>query len=125
MIRLAAKLFLPSFFLLFLSFLSFIPIAAGRDIPKGQMIFESRCASCHGLNAKGSFPMAKTLKVDPRLLDLTRIRVVHRSDSELQNLISNGHYKMPKHKEVLTPQQVQSVVKYLRSLQTSVALKAK
>ena len=113
----------PYVFLSFLFLVSFYPNADGRSISKGRMIYEARCAACHGLNAKGSFPMAKDLKVDPLSLDLTRTRVVHRSDLDLQRSISNGHYKMPKHREILTPQQIQSVVKYLRSLQTSLALK--
>lgn len=123
--RLTASLFIPSLFLLFLCVISIIPSANGRDMPKGQMIFEARCASCHGMNARGSYSMSKTLKVDPLVLDLTRPGIVHKSTRELQVAVSNGHYKMPRHREILTPQQIQSVVKYLRSLQTSLASIAK
>ncbi len=122
--RLTPDLWVPFLFTLSLYFIPAISTATSRDIPKGQMIFEQRCAACHGFNAKGSYPMSKTLKVDPLVLDLTKPGTTHRSMVELQAVVSNGHYKMPKHREALTPRQIRAVVKYLRSLQTSLAYRS-
>jgi mono/diheme cytochrome c family protein len=38
---------------------------------QGPALYKAYCASCHGADAKGSGPMAKSLKVPPA--DLTRI----------------------------------------------------
>ena len=110
-----------AFFLFFLSFASWVSLAWGAPLSNGQKAFEARCAACHGIDAKGSPSMAKTLKVDPLVLDLTRLGITQKSTRELRDAVSNGHYKMPKQRQTLTPQQINSVVQYLRSLQTSVA----
>ena len=110
-----------TFFLFFLFFASWVSLAWDAPLSNGQKVFDARCAVCHGIDAKGSPSMAKTLKVDPLVLDLTRPGILHKSTGELKDAVANGHYKMPKHRETLTPQQIKSVVQYLRSLQTSVA----
>lgn len=41
------------------------------DSIQGRSLFKAHCAACHGVDAKGSGPMAQSLKVHPP--DLTRI----------------------------------------------------
>jgi cbb3-type cytochrome c oxidase subunit III len=43
---------------------------------QGPELYKAYCASCHGLDAKGSGPMAASLKVHPA--DLTRISLRNR-----------------------------------------------
>jgi mono/diheme cytochrome c family protein len=88
----------------------------------GQELYRSRCASCHGPDGKGSLKMAKTLKADPIRMDLTRDRVVQRSDEDLQRFIASGHGRMPKQPS-LTSVQIQSLIRYLRTLQKAYASK--
>jgi mono/diheme cytochrome c family protein len=96
--------------------------AFGAGGATGQNLFEDRCADCHGLDARGSVKMAKTLKVDPLQLDLTRDEIIQKTSQDLNRLISGGHGKMPKHQDLLTPKQIKSLVKYLQSLQKAYVL---
>ena len=89
----------------------------------GQKLFEVNCARCHGLNAKGSAPAAKSLKVDPIQLDLTRESVVEKNAKFLKQRISDGHGKMPQQGPRLSPSQIQSLVRYIQSLQKAYVLK--
>ena len=45
--------------------------AAEKMRELGKTVFETRCVSCHGRNAKGKGPVASALKTPPK--DLTRI----------------------------------------------------
>ncbi len=92
--------------------------------PSGQKLFAANCVRCHGLNAKGSMPAAKSLKVDPVQLDLTRESVVEKSAKYLREKISDGHGKMPPQGPRLSPSQIQSLVRYIQSLQKAYVLKA-
>ena len=92
--------------------------------PAGQKLFEVNCARCHGLNAKGSVPAAKSLKVDPVQLDLTRESVVEKSAKYLRKKISDGHGKMPPQRSRLSSSQIQSLVRYIQSLQKAYVFKA-
>ena|SRR5579872_2852994 len=93
---------------------------AADTIPQpGQKIFIAKCAQCHGKDAKGLPNMAKVLKVDPIIINLTRDEAVALSDEDIAKTVTAGKNKMPKFKGKLTDEQVQQVVKYLRSLQTT------
>jgi hypothetical protein len=46
------------------------------DSIRGPDLYKAYCASCHGLDAKGTGPMARSLKVRPS--DLTRISIRNR-----------------------------------------------
>jgi mono/diheme cytochrome c family protein len=47
------------------------PASAQAGEPPGQALFQKRCASCHGVDAKGNGPVAQVLKVPTP--DLTSI----------------------------------------------------
>ncbi|HEY5040258.1 MAG TPA: cytochrome c [bacterium] len=98
-------------------FLSAFSMGWGGDLAPGQKIFEGKCAQCHGKDAKGMPKMAKVLKVDPMLVDLTRDDAVKLSTEDKVKTVTNGKKKMPKNKGKLTDEQIQQVVKYLESLQ--------
>jgi hypothetical protein len=43
---------------------------AAQEVSQGQMIYEQRCAACHGVNGDGQGPGAERLFIKPR--DFTR-----------------------------------------------------
>lgn len=120
MVRKTPSILLWPFIVAFICQCSSSP-ALGRDLLQGRKLYQANCASCHGINAKGSLEAAKALHVDPLKLDLTRPQVVLKPTSQLVKLISGGHGKMPKQKNWLTPAQIRSVISYMQSLQKAYA----
>jgi len=96
--------------------------AAGKGLAAGQKLYDSRCARCHGLNAKGNLDSAKSLGLDPLKLDLTREVVLKKSRKDLEKLVMGGHGRMPK-QEALSLDQVRSILKYLQTLQKAYVMK--
>ena len=76
--RMIATLVVVLVALLYSSLLSDSPAAfagAGGPVnPEGRKLFVQYCATCHGTDAKGNGPSAKTLKKAPA--DLTKIQKV-------------------------------------------------
>jgi mono/diheme cytochrome c family protein len=83
----------------------------------GKKLFESKCAQCHGKDAKGQPKMADVLLVEPALIDLTRKDAVKLSFEDKVKIVTMGKNKMLKFKKKITDEQIQQVVKYLESLQ--------
>lgn len=108
------------FFFIFTSLLLFISafaLAAGDDGGSGAKLFESKCSQCHGKDGKGAAKMAKVLKVDPSLVDLTRADAVKMTAEDMQKTVTNGNKKMPKFKSKLTDAQISDLAQYVKSLQ--------
>lgn len=78
----------------------------------GADTFKGKCAVCHGADGKGNTGMGKSLK----LRDLSSADVQKQSDSDLVNIVTNGKDKMPKYDGKLTKDQINDVVKYVRTL---------
>jgi len=78
----------------------------------GADTFKGKCAMCHGADGKGDTGMGKSLK----LRDLGSADVQGQSDADLVNIITNGKGKMPKYDGKLTPDQINDVVKFIRTL---------
>jgi len=78
----------------------------------GADIFKAKCAMCHGADGKGATAMGKSLK----LRDLSSEDVQKQSDTDLTGIITNGKDKMPKYDGKLTKDQINSVVKFIRTL---------
>jgi cytochrome c6 len=100
-------------------FISTFSITLGGDLGAGQKIFETKCAQCHGKDAKGSPKMLKVLKVEPAKLDLTGAEASKLSQEEVVKTVTAGKKKMPKYKGKLTDDQIESAAKYVKSLQDS------
>jgi len=49
--------------------------ASAQDIDIGKMEYQSSCAACHGIDAKGTGPVSKDLKTPPT--DLTVLAKNH------------------------------------------------
>ncbi|HTZ95418.1 MAG TPA: c-type cytochrome [Terriglobales bacterium] len=78
----------------------------------GGDTFKAKCAMCHGADGKGATGMGKSLG----LRDLGSADVQGQSDADLTNIITNGKGKMPKYDGKLTKDQINDVVKYIRTL---------
>ena len=86
------------------------------DLEAGRLIFEDRCASCHGLQGRGDGPRAPFLS--PRPGSLISAGTSAKSDSDLLSTITNGKPRtaMPAWKDLLTEEQRRDVLAYVRSL---------
>lgn len=102
----------------------------------GQALYQSYCATCHGVDAKGNGPMSSALKTPPP--DLTQIaarrggvfsaRVVERVVSGDSELTAHGTREMPLWGPIFSQVawdqdlgrvRIANLVKYLESIQTS------
>jgi mono/diheme cytochrome c family protein len=87
--------------------------ATALAAPKGQgarTLFNSNCASCHGQNGTPT-AVGKSLNAP----DLSSTGVQKHSNTELQEIISDGKGNMPPFKGKLSDAQVNSLVTYIRS----------
>jgi mono/diheme cytochrome c family protein len=78
----------------------------------GADVFKAKCAACHGASGAGDTGMGKSLK----LKDLGSADVQAKSDADLTEIISKGKKPMPGYEGKLTNDQIQDVVKYIRTL---------
>jgi cytochrome c6 len=74
--------------------------------------YKAKCATCHGPDGKGDTAMGKTMKVK----DLGSAEVQKQSDADLTTIIEKGKKPMPGYEGKLTKEQIDSLVKYVRSL---------
>jgi cytochrome c6 len=74
--------------------------------------YKAKCATCHGPDGKGDTAMGKTMKVK----DLGSAEVQKQSDADLTTIVEKGKKPMPGYEGKLTKEQIDSLVKYVRSL---------
>jgi mono/diheme cytochrome c family protein len=74
--------------------------------------YKAKCATCHGPDGKGDTAMGKTMKVK----DLGSAEVQGASDTDLTTIIEKGKKPMPGYEGKLTKEQIDGLVKYVRSL---------
>jgi len=74
--------------------------------------YKAKCATCHGPDGKGDTAMGKTMKVK----DLGSADVQKQSDADLTTIIEKGKKPMPGYEGKLTKEQIDGLVKYVRSL---------
>ncbi len=78
----------------------------------GQDLFKSKCAMCHGADAKGATPMGQKMGIK----DLRAPEIQKQSDAELTQAILKGKGKMPPQESKLTKEQTATLVTYIRDL---------
>jgi cytochrome c6 len=88
-----------------------IPTIAAAQA-KGQDVYKSKCAMCHGADGSASTGMGKSMGLKP----LSSPEVQKMSDADMTALITNGKGKMPANKGKLTDAQISDVVAYVRTL---------
>jgi mono/diheme cytochrome c family protein len=90
--------------------------ATGAGAEEAGDIWKAKCKSCHGEDGKGQTKMGLKEKVD----DLTDAGWQTRhSDEKIRTVIAEGSKKNPKmkaFKDKLTPEQIDALVKYVRTL---------
>jgi mono/diheme cytochrome c family protein len=75
-------------------------------------LYQSKCVSCHAADGSGSTAVGKALK----LKDIRSPEVQAMSDAELTAIISKGKDKMPAYEKTMKPEQIKSMVAYMREL---------
>ena len=88
---------------------------AAQNVQKadpGRQVFEARCASCHGADGKGDTPAGKKMNVK----DLASGDVQKQSDADLTAAIEKGKKPMPGYEGKLTKDQIDGLVKWIRTL---------
>jgi len=93
------------------------PAAEGQapDLVPAQKLFAAKCGSCHGKDGKGNAGLAKALKLEPALLDLSRSETSARKDSELAEALRGGKGKMPGYADKLSDDELKTLIGLIRS----------
>lgn len=87
---------------------------ADAEVEKAKTVYKTKCAACHGKDAKGSPAMAKMFKAPPAALDLMDEESLGKKDDELSSIILKGRGKMPAFGGLKND--IEAVVRYLRGL---------
>lgn len=94
-------------------FMFAIPTALfAADNSPAQSNFRARCATCHGPDGHANTPVGKSLHA----ADLHSAAVQKLSNAELVHAVSNGKGNMPPFGGILSKDQIEGLVKYVRTL---------
>jgi len=91
--------------------ISALQVDAAQDSAATAATFRTKCAMCHGQDGAGS-EVGKTMNVP----DLRSPEVRKLQDAALVQAISDGKGGMPSFKSSLTAEQIQALVKHIRTL---------
>jgi cytochrome c6 len=100
----------PALVLILLAITS--PLAIAEGSAAGAGVFKAKCVTCHGPDGSGNTPVGKSLQT----ADLRSPVVQKKSDAELTQSVSEGKGNMPAFKGNITDEEIQSVLKYVRTL---------
>jgi cytochrome c6 len=78
----------------------------------GADLYKTKCAACHGPDGKGATAVGKA----DGIRDLASTGVQGQSDATLTTIVTSGKGKMPAYGKSLKPDQIASLVAYIRSL---------
>lgn len=82
-------------------------------LPEGiEMLYKTKCASCHGADGSGNTATGKKLKVR----DLRSAEVQKMTDAQLQAMIAKGKGKMPGYEKSLGADKVKELTAYVRKM---------
>jgi cytochrome c6 len=87
-------------------------MVVSADAQDAAALYKTKCAACHGADAKGETAIGKANK----MRDLASEDVQKQSDADLTTVITGGKNKMPAYGKSLKPDQVKDLVAYIRSL---------
>lgn len=94
------------------------PGAARADVPG---TYGKMCASCHGADGHGNAAKAKTLKIEPTLLDLGREEARGISRDEKRKILVEGKAKMPGYASKVAAAEIDPLLDYSLGLVASKA----
>lgn len=87
--------------------------AQGPSVEEGKRLFLGICAQCHGPDGSG----AMMRQMMPKIGDLTSPELHGRlTDDQIAELIKNGRDKMPPMGQMFKPEQIRSIIAYVRTL---------
>lgn len=81
-----------------------LPADADAEIITGHEVFGARCARCHGADGGGG--------IGPSLRDVEE----RLSDDQQRDVLQNGRKSMPRFDGLLTPEEIDAVVRYSREI---------
>lgn len=99
--------------LFFLIFHSQSTLAGAVD---GKTIFLKHCKACHAADARGNPKMTQSMNLELAKFDLLDDSSFKKKDSEWNKIIKNGSGKMKGYKSKLKRDEIDAVIKYVRSL---------
>lgn len=93
-----------------------LPTGKAQEPGKGKAVFQSHCSVCHGPDATGNGPAASGL--DPQPANLRSPQTQQKTSAQLRGIVQNGikGTAMTAWKGVLSDQQIDHVVAYIKSL---------
>ena len=75
----------------------------------GEEVFQQRCMPCHSI-------VEGELRVGPSLYHVTRGPKVRETPAQIRVILKNGRNKMPSFKDILTEQDTDNLIAYVKSL---------
>lgn len=88
--------------------------AFGADVTKGKKVYADKCVGCHGEKGKGDGPGAGMLSKKPA--DYTDKKAMSKlTDADLKRTVKQGKAPMPAWSMILTDQEIDDVVAYIRT----------
>ncbi|MBI4944878.1 MAG: cytochrome c [Bacteroidetes bacterium] len=85
------------------------------SVQAGKNIYRANCIICHGEGGKGNGTLA--LSLNPRPADHTSKKFQQQKDGELFYKIITGRNAMPSFKQVLSENEIWSVINFIRTLE--------
>jgi mono/diheme cytochrome c family protein len=79
---------------------------------EGAAIFKSKCVLCHGGDGAGNTPLGKQLQA----ANLRSKDVQKKTNAELHKVVHDGQTNMPAFADQLSDEQIDQVIKYVRTL---------
>ncbi|NND60906.1 MAG: cytochrome c [Gammaproteobacteria bacterium] len=90
------------------------PVAPGqRSIDRGEWVYQTHCASCHGAGGSGDGPVG--LKYVPPPMDLTTDYVQQQADGQLFYTITHGGVVMPFYRDAIDIEDRWHLINYIKS----------
>ena len=93
------------------------PAATPDEVAMGRDLYAKNCAECHKDSGKGGKVTVDGKSLDPD--DITTAKMAAKPDEKLMEYIVNGFPDdgMPAFKDKMTPEQIKTVIKHVRTLQ--------
>jgi mono/diheme cytochrome c family protein len=98
-----------SVFCLFVLVVASVPAKAQEG---GEGIFKAKCVLCHGADGTGNTTLGKQLQA----ANLRSKDVQKKSDADLHKVVHDGNGNMPPFGDQLSDDEIDQVLKYVRSL---------
>jgi mono/diheme cytochrome c family protein len=98
-----------------------------QSVARGEPLYLTNCAPCHGAAGEGDGPLAREYDPPPTNLVASGVRistkgldvvleVPHYSSRLMKERVTTGKREMPAWNEILTEQEIDDVVAYVRHL---------